>query len=183
MQFHAKRVLEAIRKKNWKKADAGVAEAEKTLPKEDINWLRSAIVLAERDYVAGCGVAENLCRGSNGSAELQAAGAFNNHAWSMATDNRTSQVGLAEGEALARCADEVCKGQNPMVLDTLARLLFRQEKKAQAVELEEKAVKLLPGIIDPSNQAVSIHVASGRLRARFEATLESYRRGELPRAN
>ena len=60
MQFHAKRVLEAIRKKNWKKADAGVAEAEKTLPKEDINWLRSAIVLAERDYVAGCGVAERI---------------------------------------------------------------------------------------------------------------------------
>ena len=53
-----------------------------------------------------------------------------------------------------------------MVIDTLARVRFRRDKKAEAVALQEKAVRL----------------ADEGAKANFEEVLASYKNGQLPPA-
>ena len=42
-------------------------------------------------------------------------------------------------------ADELTKGENPAIIDTLARVYFEMGDRAKAIELQEKAVKLDKG--------------------------------------
>ena len=74
------------------------------------------------------------------------------------------QRDLSLAEALARRATDTTKGKNPEILDTLARVLFMQGKKSEAVSIQEQAAAL----------------ASGDKKARFQKVLESYRKGEVP---
>jgi hypothetical protein len=69
-------------------------------------------------------------------------------------------------EKLAMRANDAAKGRTPSILDTLARVLFIQGRKEEAIQLQ--------------NQAVT--VAEGREKEGLQKTLDSYRRGELPNA-
>lgn len=156
-------VQAAIREKDWDAAAARLARAEAVLSAEEIRGLRSGILLAQRDYA---GVAK-LVSDSAGSAALQEdprrAGWLNGIAWAMAIDPDISAADLGRAETIARQACEASGNNSAMILDTLARVLFRRDRTADAIALQEKAVRLAPG--EPG----------------FAETLESYRKGVLPK--
>jgi hypothetical protein len=54
-----------------------------------------------------------------------------------------------------------------MIMDTLARVLFRLDKRNEAIALQQKAVGL----------------ATDDLKSQLQKTLESYEAGELPKGN
>jgi hypothetical protein len=89
---------------------------------------------------------------------------LNNLAWRIATDRAISQRDLSLAETIATRANEAARGKEAYILDTLARVLFLRGKKAEAVALEEKAVKL----------------AEEGLKAKLRKVLDCYRRGERP---
>ena len=91
----------------------------------------------------------------------------NQLAWQIATDEGIEQRDLALAETIATRAHEAAKGEDAGIADTLARVLFLRGKKEEAVALEEKAVRLAEGDTQKSLQKV----------------LDSYKKGELPRAD
>ena len=85
------------------------------------------------------------------------------HALRAAQDEAIAPRELAE--TIATRANEAAKGGDPAIVDTLARVLFMRGKKAEALTLEEKAVKL----------------AEGDMQKQFQQVLDSYKRGDLPK--
>jgi hypothetical protein len=74
---------------------------------------------------------------------------------------------LKLAETLANRANEGSKGKDPGILDTVARIKYMQGQKDEAIALQSKAVDL----------------AEGDMKTQLEKTLESYKRGELSKAN
>jgi thiol-disulfide isomerase/thioredoxin len=156
--------FEAMQKKDWDAAEARLADAEKIVSKSNADRLRLQLILAKRDYPAAYKLAEQLYHPSAGGiASANASFGLNEVAWRMALDESISSDSLAKAETLARWADAAAGSKDANTIDTLARILFRQGKKADAIALEEKAAKLSD---NPS----------------FKDTLASYKRGELPPA-
>ena len=162
------KVRESIRKENWDQAYADLAEAEKKISKERADGLRTDILLAKRDYAGVEAMAEQKHRAtSGGPLEAQMAMPLNEIAWRMALDPRISNDDLKRAEKIAKWADDASGHKNPMIMDTLARVLFRLEKRTEAIALQEKAVGL----------------ATDSLKEQLAQTLESYRKGQLPKGN
>jgi hypothetical protein len=90
----------------------------------------------------------------------------NDLAWQIATDRRIKERDLALAETLAKRANDATKGENPMILDTLARVKFMQGNKEEAIALQEKAVK---------------HAESGQ-EAQYQKSLDEYKKGEVAKA-
>jgi len=152
-------------KKDWDEAFANLAEAERLLSKRNGTSLRLQILIAKHDYSAVRDLVEKLCRQSTDDAlpQTKAAGELNGFAWRMAIDETLSPADLAHAETIAKWADDAAKNKDANIVDTLARVVFRQGKKDEAIALQEKAVKLAHESPD------------------FQKTLESYRKGELPK--
>jgi thiol-disulfide isomerase/thioredoxin len=91
----------------------------------------------------------------------------NELAWQIATRPNIKQRDLKVAELCANRANEASHGKDPGILDTVARVKFMQGQKEEAIALQEKAVNL----------------ADGQMKSQFEKTLESYKRGELTKAN
>ncbi len=87
----------------------------------------------------------------------------NELAWTLLTELKNPDADLAE--KLAIRANERTDGKVPEILDTLARAYFVNGKKGKAIAMQEKAVAL-------ADQASS---------EQFQTTLDSYRKGQLPR--
>jgi hypothetical protein len=90
----------------------------------------------------------------------------NQLAWQIATDDAIKKRDLVLAEKIAMRANDAAKGEDPSILDTVARVLFMRGKKAEAIALQEKAVKQ----------------ADGGMKKDLQATLDSYKKGELPKA-
>jgi hypothetical protein len=69
-------------------------------------------------------------------------------------------------ETVARRANDASGGKDPAILDTLARLMFMQGKKEEAIALQEKAI----GLADDDR------------KAELKKFLDSYKKGELAEA-
>lgn len=155
----------AMQKKDWDTAAAKLDEAEKLMPKSvrgNLDMTRFNILVGKKDYPAAYKVAAAISEAHKNNAQLQ-----NQLAWQIATDDQIEQRDLELAQTMATRANEAAKGKDPNILDTLARVLFMQGKKEEAIALQEKAVNL----------------AEDSAKEEMQRTLESYKKGELPKAD
>jgi len=155
----------AMQSKDWDAATAKVAEAEKMLPEDQLSGLdraRMEIALGQKDYPAFYRLVTKISDAQKDSALQQ-----NELAWRILTDKNIEQRDLKLAETIATRANDAAKGKDPGILDTLARALFMQGKKEQAIELQSKAVSL----------------ADADQKESLEKTLDSYRKGEVSKAD
>jgi thiol-disulfide isomerase/thioredoxin len=156
-------VDKAVRGKDWDTALTKLDQAEKLAPEDERDAFKMArfnILIGKKDYPAAYKIAEQLSDGHKDEAMLQ-----NDIAWQIATDPKIEQRDLKLAEKIATRANDASKGQNPAVLDTLARVLFMNGKKTEAIAAQEKAIKL----------------ADANMKADLQKTLDSYRKGEIPK--
>jgi thiol-disulfide isomerase/thioredoxin len=157
-------VSQAIRQKDWDKAEAKLAEAEKLLPEDQrggMDATRLDILFGKEDYAAAYKLARKQSDAHKGDAMFQ-----NQLAWRIVADENIKERDLAVAELCATRANDASQAKDPTILDTVARVKFMQGQKQQAIELQEKAVRL----------------ADGDMKAQLEKTLDSYKRGELSKA-
>jgi thiol-disulfide isomerase/thioredoxin len=155
----------AVRAKDWDAAEAKLDEAEKLIPEEQregLAMMRFSILAGKGDYTAAYKLAAKISDANKDDANIQ-----NEWAWKIATDPSIKTRDLKLAEKMARRANDATKGENAAVLDTLARVLFMQGDKEQAIALQEKAVAK----VDGSEKGI------------FQKTLDSYKKGELSKAN
>jgi hypothetical protein len=122
---------------------------------------RFHLLIGKKDYPSAYKVAGRLSDANQDNAMLQ-----NQLAWQIATDAAIEERDLALAERIAARANDAAGGKDAAILDTLARVYFMRGKKAEALELQEKAVRL----------------AEGELKEQLQGVLEGYRKGELPKA-
>jgi len=155
----------AIQQKDWDAASEKLADAEKIIPEEDrdsLDMARLSILYGKQDYPAAYKLVAKISDAQKGNAMLQ-----NQLAWQIATDNSIKERDLTLAEKVARRGVEASNSKDPSIVDTLARVLFMQGKKDDAIALQEKAVA----------------AAEGDLKDQLQQTLDSYKRGELSKAN
>lgn len=86
-------------------------------------------------------------------------------AWQLLVDEDIRERDPDLAEKIAKRADAAAEGKDPLVLDTLARALFMNQKPQQAIKVQQQAVGL---------------ATEGELKAGLQATLDSYKQGKLP---
>jgi ribosomal protein S7 len=154
----------AMQKKDWETAETKLGEFEKVAPesaRDNLSMMRFNLLLGKSDYPAAYKTARQISDANQKNAMLQ-----NELAWRILTDESIRERDLDLAETMATRANEAAKGENPAILDTLARALFMNGKKEKATELQEKAVSL----------------ADGNMRENLQKVLESYKSGALPKA-
>jgi tetratricopeptide (TPR) repeat protein len=154
----------SIREKEWDKAASTLDELEKLLlpeEREDLGMTRFRILLGRKDYKNAYQLAARLSDAHQDEAMFQ-----NQLAWEIATNEDLEERDLDLAEKIARRANDATKGTNAEILDTLARVLFLKGQKEPAIQFQQKAVDL----------------AKGRRKSQFQATLDSYRKGTLPKS-
>ncbi len=154
----------AMQKKDWDAASARLPEAEKLVPedqRDNINMVRMDIALGKKEYAAAYQLASKVSEANKDNSVVQ-----NQIAWRILTDDSIEQRDLKLAETLANRANEITKGNDAGVLDTLARSLFMQGKKERAIELQSQALKL----------------AETDQQEMLQKTLDSYKKGVLPKA-
>lgn len=155
----------AMQNKDWTEATAQVEEAAKLLPAEDrdnLDMVRFEILLRKEEYPAAYKLASRISEAHADNAMLQ-----NQLAWRIATDPDLKQRDLPLAETIANRGNEAAHQKDPGIVDTLARVLFMQGKKDDAIRSQEKAVDL----------------AEGDMKTELQKTLDSYKKGELPKAD
>jgi thiol-disulfide isomerase/thioredoxin len=148
----------------WDDADAAVTEIEKVLTEEQrvsLGVVRFQILNGKKDYPGAYKFLDRWSESHADNAELQ-----NQMAWMVATQPGLENRDLAVGEKIAERGNKAAGGKNANLLDTLARLQFMNGKKEVAVATQQKALEL----------------AEADQKTAFTKTLESYQRGELPKA-
>lgn len=153
----------AMQKKDWEEAEAQLAEAEKLMPesgRDNLGPMRFNLLVRKQDFTAAYKLAGQLSDAHPEDALMQ-----NQLAWQILTDESLEKRDLALAEKIARRANAAAQSRDPGILDTLARALFMQGKKEAALELQEKAVQL----------------ADGEMKESLRTTLESYKKGHVPK--
>jgi thiol-disulfide isomerase/thioredoxin len=151
--------------KSWDEALATLSEMEKLLPqdqRENLDMTRVGILLARKDSDAAYKLASKTSDDHQDNAMMQ-----NEIAWMIVTNPTLEKPDLALAEKLATRANTAAREIEPTILDTLARVMFMRDAKDKAIALQEKAVNL----------------AQAEEKAELQKTLESYKKGELPKAN
>jgi thiol-disulfide isomerase/thioredoxin len=154
----------AMQQKQWDKAEAKLGEAEKLLPEDQLDNLdmpRMNILYGKEDYPAAYKLVAKISDAHPENSMLQ-----NDLAWQIATDTSIKERDLKLAETCANRANQGANGKDPGILDTVARIKFMQGHKDEAVALQEKAIAL----------------AEGDVKTQLEKTLESYKHGELSKA-
>jgi len=149
--------------KDWDTASAKLDEIGKLLPAEEqgsLDTVRFGISLGKKDYPAAYKLAQQLSDAHKDDAQLQ-----NQLAWEIVADPTIEQRDLNLAHTFATRANTASDGKEPAVLDTLARVLFMQGKQDEAVAMETKALNL----------------AEDNQKAPYQTTLDSYKKGELPK--
>jgi thiol-disulfide isomerase/thioredoxin len=152
----------AFQAKNWTEAEAALAELQKVVPEDErdnLDGYQLEIDLGKKDYPAAYKVAEKLSDAHKDNQNLQ-----NRLAWRLINDKQIEKPDLAVAEKIANRANDLAKGKDAGILDTLARVKFMQGKKSEAIAFQEKAVEL----------------AEADRKTALSKTLDSYKKGELP---
>lgn len=154
-----------MKAKKWDEAQAELEKTEKLLtadPFGSLDFLRLNILFGKEDYPAAYKLVSKMSDEHKGEPDYQ-----NGLAWQIVSDPAIKNRDLKLAETCAVRANEAAKGKDENILDTLARVKFMQGRKEESVALEEKAAG----------------IAGGDLKAQFQKALESYKRGELPKAD
>jgi len=155
----------AIQAKQWDQAEARLQEVTELVPedqRDNLDMVRLSILFGKEDYPAAYKLVNKISDANKDNQMLQ-----NELAWKIATGTDIKERDLKVAEVCANRANEASNGKEPGILDTVARVKFMQGKKEEAVSLQEKAVSL----------------ADGNIKGQLEKTLESYKRGELTKAD
>ena len=153
----------ALEAKEWNDAAAKLAEMQKLLPSDETNRLdlvRFSIFLGKKDYPGAYKLAAQISDANTNDVRL-----LDKLAWGIATDPSIETRDLDLAEKIAKQGNEAAKGQDPSILDTLARLQFMRGHKDEAVKFEEEAIK----------------VATDDQKDELQQTLDAYKKGELPK--
>ena len=128
--------------------------------RDGLEQVRLHILFGKKDYPGAYAMARKMSDAHKEDADFQ-----NQLAWRIATDPEIEKRDLDLAATFAERANTASGGRNPEVLDTVARVLFMQGKKDDAIQTQEKAVKL----------------AEGDGKANLQKTLDSYKEGKLPK--
>ena len=135
----ARELSEQIQARDWPKAEASLAELEKAATPTDtsgFDFVRFTIALGKDDLAAAARFAGKLSDAHPGDSQMQ-----NQLAWELAKRKDIAGPALETAAKIARQAVDETQGKNGAILDTLARVLFVQGKKEQAIEFQKKAVQ------------------------------------------
>lgn len=163
MMAVAEKLGEAMENEKWDDAMKLVDEMAKELPADEaagLAFVKFQILVKKKDAAAAQELARTVGEQMKDNEQV-----LNELAWAIATTKGLEKRDLALAEKLATQANELAKSENPAVLDTLARILFMQDKKDKAIATQQKAVKLADDE-DTKNE--------------LSATLKSYKAGKLP---
>lgn len=152
------------RAKEWEQADAALTKLENLQPEDErdkYGMTRFQLLLDRKDYKSAYKLAARLAESQPENSSMQ-----NELAWRIATAKGIEERDLDLAEKIARRANEHTKGKNAEILDTLARVLYLKGQKDGAVDYQAKAVEY----------------AEGSRKKQFQATLDSYKKGEEPKA-
>jgi hypothetical protein len=155
---------EAIKGEKWEDAMAKVDKIEKLLPEPmrmQANLMRVGILTQKKDFPAMYKLIEKVSDSNQDKAEIQ-----NELAWNIATNPGLDKRDLKLADKIAGRAVTASNSKNPAFLDTQARVWFMQDKRDEAIKLQEKALDL----------------ADKEEKPMYQKTLDSYKKGELPTA-
>ncbi len=156
----------AMQGEKWDEAESAIKDLEKALPEEHrggLDMARAQIAFGRKDYKGGYKIIETVADKDKDNAMTQ-----NQMAWYLATDKKLAdQRDLKLADKLATRAVEVSKGKDAAILDTLARVQFMNGQAKKAIATQEKALKL----------------ADDDSKEQFQATLDSYKAGKLPKSD
>jgi thiol-disulfide isomerase/thioredoxin len=160
-------LAEAMMRKDWAAAEKALPAAAAVLPAEErqdlIDSVGAQIALAKGDPSKIYAQMAKLAEEEADDAEAQ-----NELAWELVTDPlflKKPNFALAEKCALRAVA--LSKEKEGDKLDTLARLRWLQGRKAEAVQLQEKAVAA---------------ATDSEMKGLLQKTLDALKKGELPPA-
>lgn len=155
------KLIRAERGKDWDVAAAALDEIIRGQPEAQVGFAshRLQILLGRKKYDDAYTFAEALSNNHRNDACLQ-----NMLAWTLATQEGIEQRFLELAEKIAERANNASNGRNPHVLDTLARIQFRNGKTNEAVATEQKAVE----------------VATDEAKNFYRENLADYQQGKLP---
>ena len=154
---------EAMQAKKWDEAMGKVDKIEKLLPESarpQANFVRVQILAQKKDYPAMYKLIEKVSDSSQDNAMLQ-----NQLAWTIVAAPDIEKRDLKLADKIAGRAVSASNSKDPGILDTQARVWFMQDKKDEAIKLEQKAVDL----------------AGADDKPQYQKTLDSYKKGELPK--
>lgn len=158
-------VAVAVQAKDWEKAEALADEFEKAAPekyKPTARMQKLRIAVAKKD-----GSAINRVVLQISDDEKITGMGLNQLAWQMALLTDVEGLDLELAERLARRGVELAQEkEKAAILDTLARILFRLDKKDEAIARQKEAIEL----------------SEGEQREALQKTLDAYEKGELPDA-
>jgi len=154
---------EALRAKEWDKADRYLTEIENTTDEEFRSGL--AMYRLRLDLQKGDMAAAETQTKSLAQKEPDNAMYHNEIAWALITskDIPSGLVDVAEKEAIR--ANELAKGEDAAILDTLARVQFVKGQKDSAIETQKKAIEA---------------ASDAGMKKSLQRTLDSYKAGNVP---
>lgn len=153
----------AIQKGDWDAAKVTVDGIEKEHPDlaDKLVGVRFHIAQQKGDNGEVVKQAKRLLASPMGENPMM----LNQVAWAIGGElkNPSAEALEVAADAAAKAVEKT-KGEEPAVLDTLARIQFQQGKKDEAIKTEEKAVAQ----------------AKDTMKAELEKSLASYKDGKLP---
>jgi len=155
----------AAKGKEWDKAESFLQQMEKSTDEDgrtEVEMVRLKMNLMKGDTVTAEAVAKRL-----GEKQPENAAFHGAIAWQLATIEGASKSLLEVAEKEANRANEIAKGKDADVLDTLARVQFVKGDKEAGVATEQKAVEA---------------AEDAKAKANYKKTLDSYKSGKIPEA-
>jgi thiol-disulfide isomerase/thioredoxin len=167
LQSLAQKLQAAMQDKDWDTALSSLDELAKLVPAdeaESVSMVRFKILLGKKDYTAAFKVIRQISDAHKDDPTVQ-----NDLAWKIITDKSIEQPDLDLAQTMAQRAIDAAKepAQKSMFMDTLARVKFMQGSKEEAIALQQKALAQ----------------AGDDSKDKFQRTLDSYKKGDLPAAD
>lgn len=163
------KVQKAARAEKWDEVVAGMDEMAKVDPDNKASYLLNKFnILAgkKNDYAAAYGMKDAMLAEKTIAENSQM---LNQIAWGVVDPNGDvpkKDRNLDFAMAFAVKANEVTKGENAAILDTLARVYWEKGERAKAIEFQEKAVKATEKDTE----------ATDDMKSEIKATLEEYKK-------
>jgi len=163
------KLQKAARAEKWDDVVAGMDEMAKVDPENKGQYLyqKYMILLTKKsDFTAAYGMKDALLAeksiAENGQMLNQIAWGIVDPEGDVAKKDRNLDFALA----IATKANEVTKGENAAIIDTLARVYWEKGERAKAIEWQEKAVKACEKDGEANDQ----------MKDELKATLEEYKK-------
>jgi thiol-disulfide isomerase/thioredoxin len=155
---------EAATAQQWDKAEGFLQEMEQALDdpgnRLEIEMVRLRMNLKKGDMAAVETVSKRLA-----DKQPENASFHSSVAWTLVTQAAQSKAVVEIAEKSALRANEIAKGKDADVLDTLARVQFVKGEKEAAIATEQKAVEL---------------AEDATAKANYQKVLDSYKAGKIP---